>query len=127
MGGYADEARRTPWARDTITNVWSATKTVTNLAALMLVDRGKLDVHAPVARYWPEFAANGKQDVEVRHLLSHNSGVSGWDQPFSTRDMYDWEKSTSKLASQAPWWEPGPRLATTRSTRATWSARSSAG
>lgn len=106
-GGYADEARRTPWEQDTITNVWSTTKTVTNLAALMLVDRGELDVHAPVARYWPEFAANGKQDVQVRHLLSHNSGVSGWDKPFSTQDMYDWEKATSRLASQAPWWEPG--------------------
>lgn len=106
-GGYQDEARTTPWARDTITNVWSTTKTVTNLAALMLVDRGQLDVYAPVARYWPQFAANGKQDIAVRHLLSHTSGVSGWDAPFSTQDMYDWEKSTSQLAAQAPWWAPG--------------------
>ncbi|HEX9030329.1 MAG TPA: serine hydrolase domain-containing protein [Streptosporangiaceae bacterium] len=106
-GGYADEARTVAWTADTITNVWSTTKTVTNLAALMLVDRGQLDVHAPVARYWPEFAASGKQDIEVRHLLSHTSGVSGWDQPFTTGDMYDWETSTSRLAAQAPWWEPG--------------------
>jgi CubicO group peptidase (beta-lactamase class C family) len=106
-GGFRDEARTTPWTRDTITNVWSTTKTVTNLAALMLADRGQLDVYAPVARYWPEFAANGKQDIEVRHVLSHTSGVSGWEQPFSTEDMYDWDKSTSQLAAQAPWWEPG--------------------
>lgn len=106
-GGFRDEARAMPWTRDTITNVWSTTKTVTNLAALMLVDRGALDVYAPVARYWPEFAASGKQDIEVRHLLSHTAGVSGWEQPFSTEDMYDWEKSTSQLAAQAPWWEPG--------------------
>jgi CubicO group peptidase (beta-lactamase class C family) len=106
-GGYKDEAKTTPWTRDTITNVWSSTKTVTNLAALMLVDRGLLDVHAPVARYWPEFAANGKEGIEVRHLLAHTSGVSGWDQPVSIEDMYDWDKSTSKLAAQAPWWEPG--------------------
>jgi CubicO group peptidase (beta-lactamase class C family) len=106
-GGYRDEARTVPWTEDTITNVWSTTKTITNLAALMLVDRGQLDVYSPVARYWPEFGANGKQDIEVRHLLSHTSGVSGWDQPFVTEDLYDWEKSTSQLASQAPWWEPG--------------------
>ena len=80
-GGYRDEARTQPWEHDTITNVWSTTKTVTSLAALMLVDRGELDVDAPVARYWPEFAAAGKQDVLVRHLLSHTSGVSGLDSP----------------------------------------------
>ncbi|WP_205843683.1 serine hydrolase domain-containing protein [Nakamurella deserti] len=106
-GGYADAARTKPWSADTIVNVWSSTKTVTALAALMLVDRGELDVFAPVATYWPEFAANGKQAVEVRHLLSHTSGVSGWDTPFSIEDMYDWETSTSRLAAQAPWWQPG--------------------
>jgi CubicO group peptidase (beta-lactamase class C family) len=106
-GGFRDEAGTVPWTEDTITNVWSTTKTITNLAALMLADRGQLDVYAPIARYWPEYGANGKQDIEVRHLLSHTSGVSGWDQPFLTEDMYDWDKSTSQLASQAPWWEPG--------------------
>jgi CubicO group peptidase (beta-lactamase class C family) len=106
-GGFRDEARTVPWTEDTITNVWSTTKTITNLAALMLADRGQLDLYAPIARYWPEYAAAGKQDIEVRHLLSHTSGVSGWDQPFLTEDMYDWEKSTSQLAAQAPWWEPG--------------------
>ena len=106
-GGFRDEARTVPWTEDTITNVWSTTKTITNLAALMLADRGQLDVYAPIASYWPEYGANGKQDIEVRHLLSHTSGVSGWDQPFLTEDMYDWERSTSQLASQAPWWEPG--------------------
>jgi CubicO group peptidase (beta-lactamase class C family) len=106
-GGFCDEDRARPWARDTITNVWSTTKTVTNLAALMLVDRGVLDLHAPVARYWPEFAANGKQDIEVRHVMAHTSGVSGWEQPFTMTDMFDWEKSTIRLAGQAPWWQPG--------------------
>jgi CubicO group peptidase (beta-lactamase class C family) len=106
-GGYRDEARTQPWRRDTITNVWSTTKTVTSLAALMLVDRGELDVGAPVARYWPEFAAAGKQDVLVRHLMSHTSGVSGLDQPAVPEDLYDWEKSTARYAAQAPWWPPG--------------------
>jgi CubicO group peptidase (beta-lactamase class C family) len=106
-GGWADQEKTRPWLADTITNVWSTTKTMTNLAALVLVDRGELDVFAPVAKYWPEFAANGKQGVEVRHLLSHTSGVSGWAQPVVVEDLYDWEKSTSMLAAQEPWWEPG--------------------
>ncbi|MGF1595348.1 MAG: serine hydrolase domain-containing protein [Acidimicrobiales bacterium] len=106
-GGHADEARTTPWEWDTITNVWSSTKTVTALCALVLVDRGELDLDAPVATYWPEFAANGKEGVLVRHLLSHTSGVSGWDQPVEVADIYDWETSTARLAAQAPWWEPG--------------------
>jgi CubicO group peptidase (beta-lactamase class C family) len=106
-GGYRDEARTTPWTRDTIVNVWSTTKTITNLAMLTLVEKGQLDVHAPVAEYWPEFHANGKDDVRVRHLMSHTSGVAGWDPPFTVEDMYDWELATSRLAAQAPWWEPG--------------------
>ena len=106
-GGHRDEARALPWQRDTITNVWSTTKTVTSLAALMLVDRGELDLDAPVARYWPEFGAAGKQDVLIRHLLSHTSGVSGLDQPAVTEDLYDWDEATARFAAQAPWWEPG--------------------
>jgi CubicO group peptidase (beta-lactamase class C family) len=106
-GGFRDTERTVPWTEDTITNVWSTTKTVTNLAALVLAARGELDVYEPVATYWPEFAANGKQDIEVRHLLSHTSGVSGWDQPVVTEDIYDWETSTARLAAQAPWWKPG--------------------
>src|SRR4029077_2958474 len=74
-GGYADAARTTPWQRDSILNTWSTTKTMTALCALILADRGDLDLTAPVARYWPEFAAAGKQDLEVRHLLSHTAGL----------------------------------------------------
>jgi CubicO group peptidase (beta-lactamase class C family) len=106
-GGYRDEAREQPWSEHTIVNVWSTTKCVLALAALMLVDRGELDLDAPVADYWPEFAAKGKKDVRVRQLLSHTSGVSGWEQPFSIRDMYDWDSATERLAQQRPWWEPG--------------------
>ncbi|KAF5015471.1 hypothetical protein F66182_13190, partial [Fusarium sp. NRRL 66182] len=106
-GGYADEKRTRPWTEDTIVNVWSTTKNITALAALILADRGLLDLDAPVAKYWPEFAANGKEKVLVRHVLSHTSGVSGWDQPFEYSDIYDLEKSTARLAAQAPWWEPG--------------------
>lgn len=106
-GGWCDAGHRSAWAENTIVNVWSITKTVTNLAALMLVDRGQLDPYAPVAAYWPEFAENGKDRIEVRHILSHTSGVSGWEAPFATEDMYDWEFSTRRLAAQAPWWAPG--------------------
>ncbi|MFG2196767.1 serine hydrolase domain-containing protein [Streptomyces sp. NPDC048639] len=106
-GGWRDAERQVPWSSDTIVNVWSTTKTVTALAALVLVDRGLLDPYAPVARYWPEFAANGKEAIEVRHLLSHTSGVSGWEAPFTAEQMYDVEAATAALAAQAPWWEPG--------------------
>ena len=106
-GGWADEARTVPWTEDTITNVFSTTKCMTSLAALVLVDRGELDLDATVARYWPEFAANGKAGIKVRQLLSHTSGVSGWERPITLEDLYDWDKSTALLAAQAPWWEPG--------------------
>jgi CubicO group peptidase (beta-lactamase class C family) len=106
-GGYADAARTTPWERDTITNVWSTTKTMTALCALILADRGDLDLDAPVARYWPEFAAAGKQDVRVRHLLSHTAGLPTWDEPMAVEDLYDWDLATARLAAQAPRWAPG--------------------
>lgn len=106
-GGFTDGARTNAWTENTIVNVWSSTKTVTSLAALMLIDRGLVELTAPLATYWPEFAANGKQDTQFRHVLSHTSGVSGWELPFTTEDMYDWDKSTAALAAQAPWWEPG--------------------
>jgi CubicO group peptidase (beta-lactamase class C family) len=106
-GGFADPARTRPWERDTIVNVYSTTKTMTALTALLLADRGELDFEAPVARYWPEFAANGKAGVKVSHLMSHAAGLSGWKEPITTEDLYDWEKVTALLAAQAPYWEPG--------------------
>ncbi|WP_284614438.1 serine hydrolase domain-containing protein [Aquabacterium humicola] len=106
-GGHVDEARTMPWRSDTLTHVWSTTKTMTSLAALLLVERGELDVDAPVARYWPTFAANGKGEVLVRHLLGHTSGVPGWAEPVTADVLCDWERSTTLLAAQAPWWAPG--------------------
>jgi CubicO group peptidase (beta-lactamase class C family) len=106
-GGHLDEKRSIPWQRDTITNVWSITKTMTALCALILADRGELDFWAPVARYWPEFAAAGKSTIEVRHLLGHTAGLSGWSEPVTADDLPDWDKMTSLLAAQEPWWEPG--------------------
>lgn len=106
-GGWADEARTRPWTADTVTNVWSTTKMMTSLTALLLVDRGELDLDAPVARYWPEFGAAGKSGIQLRHLMSYNSGVSGWEQPVTMADLCDREKTTALLAAQAPWWQPG--------------------
>ncbi|MGW4463873.1 serine hydrolase domain-containing protein [Micromonospora sp. NPDC004704] len=106
-GGYRDEARTRPWEADTITNVWSITKQVVAVAVLILVDRGQLDLDAPVAVYWPEFGANGKDGVKVRHLLAHASGVSGLDAPSRVEDLYDAPAAAARMAAQAPWWEPG--------------------
>ena len=106
-GGFIDEGKTAPWEQDTIVNVWSTTKTMTFLCALMLADRGQLDFHAPVAEYWPEFAAAGKQGVEVRHLMAHTAGLPSWTEHLETEELADWERCTSLLAAQEPWWEPG--------------------
>ena len=112
-GGTVDEAGSAPWQKDTITNVWSTTKTMTFLCALMLADRGELDFYAPVARYWPEFAAGGKEAVEVRHLMAHTAGLSGWAEPMAPEDLADWEKCTSAA------WPPRSRGGSRAPPRAT--------
>jgi CubicO group peptidase (beta-lactamase class C family) len=106
-GGFTDEAKTKPWQRDTIINVYSTTKTMTFLCALLLADRGELDFEAPVAKYWPEFAASGKAGIPVKYLMSHSAGLAGWREPITLETLYDWDKATSLLAAQAPFWEPG--------------------
>ena len=106
-GGVADVDTGRPWERDTIVNVWSSTKTMVALVALELADRGVLDLHAPVATYWPEFAAAGKEGIEVRHVLGHTAGLSGWRDPMTVDGLYDLPTANSLLAAQAPLWEPG--------------------
>ena len=106
-GGWADPEKTTPWERDTLTNVWSTTKTMTFVCTLILHDRGELDYNAPVAAYWPEFAANGKDNVLVRHVMGHTAGLSGWEEPLELEQLADWELCTQRLAAQAPWWTPG--------------------
>jgi CubicO group peptidase (beta-lactamase class C family) len=108
-GGHLDEARTTPWERDTIINVWSTTKTMSCLSLLVLASRGLVDVDAPVATYWPEFAANGKSDVRVRHLLSHTAGLPAWEQRIDETMIYDWDAVVELLAAQSTWWEPGTK------------------
>lgn len=106
-GGHTDPERTQAWQKDTIVPVWSITKTVMNLAVLMLIDRGVLDPYAPVSRYWPEFGANGKEKIQVRHFLSHTAGLPSWDPPLKTQELYDVPLALERLLQQQPWWEPG--------------------
>ena len=105
--GVADAETQAPWEKDTIVNVYSTTKTMCALTALLLADRGQLDFARPVAHYWPEFAAGGKAGVTVAMLMAHSSGLSGFKEKVTKEDLYDWDKVTSLLAAQAPFWEPG--------------------
>jgi CubicO group peptidase (beta-lactamase class C family) len=107
--GYADADRTRPWEEDTIVNVYSSTKTMTFLTALVLADRGLLDLDGLVTDYWPEYGQNGKAATRVRHFLSHSAGVPGFSPALKTAELYDWGKCTQNLAAQAPWWEPGSR------------------
>jgi CubicO group peptidase (beta-lactamase class C family) len=106
-GGYFDQTYTRPFQRDSICHGFSSTKTITALCALVLADRGEIDLDAPVAKYWPEFAAEAKGDIRVKQLLGHTSGVAGWTEPTTILDICDLEKSTAALARQAPWWKPG--------------------
>jgi CubicO group peptidase (beta-lactamase class C family) len=106
-GGDCD-ANGTSWKEDTIVNVYSTTKTMAATCILMLADRGLVDLYAPVAKYWPEFAQNGKEHVLVAHVMGHTAGLSGFDEP-TPKDLYDWNDIVGRLAAQAPWWEPGTK------------------
>ncbi|MBP1693748.1 MAG: penicillin-binding protein, beta-lactamase class [Chloroflexi bacterium] len=107
--GYANAARTRPWKPDTLACLYSTTKTMTALCALILVDRGQLDLDAPVSRYWPEFAQAGKQELPVKFLLSHQSGLAGFDEQIPVEALFDWDRIVSLLAAQKPWWTPGTR------------------
>ncbi len=108
-GGHADAARTRPFGADTIVSVASTTKGMVALCAHMLAERGKLDLDAPVARYWPEFARAGKQDIPVRWLLSHRAGLPAIRPTLPAAALLDWTAMTDALAETAPWWTPGER------------------
>jgi len=108
-GGYRDSARTQPWQRDTLVNVWSVSKGVLALAAAMLVDRGRLAYDAPVVRYWPEFAAGGKQAITVDQVMSHQAGLDGLDASITDAELYAWTPFVDAIAAMAPLWEPGSR------------------
>jgi len=106
-GGYSDEAKTHPWEKDTIVNVYSTTKVMTAICAHILIDRGQLDPDAPVAKYWPEFAQAGKENIPVRYIMSHQSGVAGIDEPITAEALYNWNYMVKLLEKQKPLWEPG--------------------
>lgn len=106
-GGIADPTDGRPWERDTLQVVYSATKAVTATCALLLVQRGELDLDAPVAEYWPEFAANGKERIPVRWLLTHQAGLPTLDRPITRAEVIAWNPMVDALAAQGPFWEPG--------------------
>ncbi len=108
-GGHADPSRRREWQRDTLANVFSSTKGVLAIAAHRLVDEGRLDLDAPVARYWPEFGVAGKETLPVGMLLNHRAGVVGVRAPLPRDAPYDWEGMTTRLAREEPWWTPGTK------------------
>lgn len=106
-GGHKDKEKTAAWEEDTIVNVYSSTKTMASLVMLMLADRGDIDFYEKVSKYWPEFAQNGKESVEVRHIMSHSAGLSGLDEVVTEAQLYDRDYIASLLAAQTPWWEPG--------------------
>jgi CubicO group peptidase (beta-lactamase class C family) len=105
--GHLDPARDRPWERDSMVCVFSCTKGVVAIATMWAVARGLVDLDAPVASYWPEFAAEGKAEIPVRQLLTHEAGLPaiGHRMPFGS--LSDWDAMTTALAAQSPWWEPG--------------------
>lgn len=108
-GGHRDLARTQPWQRDTLVNVWSVSKGMAALAVAMLVERGKLDYTAPIARYWPEFAANGKQAITLDQVMSHQAGLNGLAVAMDFEALYAWTPVVDALAAMAPLWQPGSR------------------
>src|SRR6266540_384374 len=107
--GHADAALTRPWRQHTIVNVFSTTKGITAICAHRLADQGLLNIDAPVAKYWPEFAQAGKAEIPVRYLLSHRAGLPAIRQPLPPGSAYNWDTMTSALAAEEPWWEPGTR------------------
>lgn len=110
-GGTADTASGRAWTADTLVHVFSTTKALPSVAVAQLVDQGRLRYDARVAEYWPEFAAAGKEDVTIAHLLSHQSGVNAFETPMTLEDLGDWQACVAKLAAQAPFCRPGEETA----------------
>jgi CubicO group peptidase (beta-lactamase class C family) len=106
-GGWADAQRTRAWQRDTLVNVFSVGKALAALCVLTLVSRRSLALDEPIARHWPEFAAEGKDALTVRELLSHRSGLAAIRRELPEGALYDFSQVTRALAEQQPWWTPG--------------------
>jgi CubicO group peptidase (beta-lactamase class C family) len=106
-GGFQDRERTRPWERDTLVAIRSNSKGLTGLSLNILADRGQIDLDAPVATYWPEFAAAGKDKLPVKYILDHRAGLPVLTEALWPGAIYDWNAMTSALAAQAPLWTPG--------------------
>ncbi|MGD0865379.1 MAG: serine hydrolase domain-containing protein [Rhizomicrobium sp.] len=106
-GGWSNRARTQVWGRDTLVNIFSVGKALTSICALRLVERGLIDLGAPVARLWPEFAAHDKDEISLRDMLSHRSALPALREPIPEGAMLDWKFMTTVLAAETPWWPPG--------------------
>ncbi len=107
-GGYRDVKSRDPWREDTIVSLMSIGKSMAALSVLMLVDRGRIELEAPVAKYWPEFAQNGKSAISVRQMLGGLAGVIYTDSA-APGALYRWDDMIAAIEQQAPEWPPGSR------------------
>ena len=107
--GHADAAGAKPWTRDTLANVWSTTKGMGALVCGMLVERGLMSYEDKVSTHWPEFAAEGKGEITVGQMLSHQAGLCGPTVPTTSEEMCNHELMAERLAAQAPMWTPGSR------------------
>jgi CubicO group peptidase (beta-lactamase class C family) len=105
--GVADKDGQEAWHSDTILNLFSCTKPFAAVTLLQLVGEGKLELDAPVARYWPEFAAAGKERITLRQLLCHRAGLPAIRAALPAEALYDWRAMTRALAAEQPWWTPG--------------------
>jgi CubicO group peptidase (beta-lactamase class C family) len=108
-GGYRDEKTLAPWEEDTLALIFSMTKGMAAMAVAVAHSRGLLDYDEKVARYWPEFAQQGKESITVRQLLSHQAGLSAIDEPLDLETIADPDALAKILARQKPAWEPGTR------------------
>lgn len=108
-GGHTDAAATKPWQQDTLVNVWSTTKGIAAICMAMLVDRGLAAYDDPVAKYWPEFAANDKADITLGEALSHQAGIDGLSVPMDLNGLYEGEPYAQALAAMAPLWPPRSR------------------
>ena len=106
-GGHADRARSRAWTRDTLVNVWSATKAAAAVAVARLVDEGQIAYADPIVSVWPEFAQAGKAATTIGQVMSHQAGLPGFSEPTRLEDLFDWAGCVAKLERQAPAWEPG--------------------
>jgi CubicO group peptidase (beta-lactamase class C family) len=107
--GLADPVEGRAWEEDTIAHAYSVSKPLVAACALLLADRGEIDLDAPVARYWPEYARAGKERTLVRHLLAHQTGILALGEPQPPEALFDWDRLTGLLAAQSPLWAPGTK------------------